>query len=162
MSESSPAGPNRPPAPRTAVRGPSEIIDHAYQAKSPLRILARLIDRGPWFYATTTIIFVVKNSGQWLVAIFLARLIDSLVTPASVNFTALAALGGTTLLALALNVPVHTWFVVRLSECARSLSNGSASASPAASSSSRCRFTKKRRAVGSKPSSYVTSSRCSS
>ncbi len=121
MSDSSPAGPNRPPAPRTAVRGPSEIIDHAYQAKSPLRILARLIDRGPWFYATTTIIFVVKNSGQWLVAIFLARLIDSLVTPASVNFTALAALGGTTLLALALNVPVHTWFVVRLSECARSL-----------------------------------------
>ncbi len=103
------------------LRSPSEKIDAAYAARSPLRILARLIDRRWWFYAASAVIFIIKNSGIWLLAIFVARLIDSLITPTSTNFPMLIALGASTAVAITLNIPAHTWFVVRLSECSRSL-----------------------------------------
>ncbi len=103
------------------TRSPSEQIDYAYEASSPLRILLRLVERGPWFYAATVTIFFVKNSGMWLSAIFAARLIDALVKPETADYTTLIAIGSLTVAALVINIPVHTWFVVRLSECARNL-----------------------------------------
>ncbi len=101
--------------------GISERIDWAYQAKNPFRTLLRLLDGGVLFYVWVTAVFTIKATPNWLIAIFLARLIDVLAHPATANFHLLIGLGVTMLLTLPLNIPLHTLFVDALSKNSRGL-----------------------------------------
>lgn len=102
----------------------AEKIDRAYQAKSSLTILARLLNRGVLFYLWLAVLYLVKHSPLWLITYTTARLIDSLARPGSVPGSTLLTLTSVTLFSILLNIPFHTLFIDTLSETARSLERG--------------------------------------
>ncbi|MBM4148574.1 MAG: ABC transporter ATP-binding protein [Lentisphaerae bacterium] len=93
----------------TQARG--QPLEFHYRSRNPFGTLIALAGRSGWFYLWPLTIFVLKQSPAWVIPILSAKAIDTLSDPARHSLHDLLMFGVFTLLLLAQNVPMHTYFI---------------------------------------------------
>lgn len=88
---------------------PFDHLDHRYRGENPIRTLGHLFRPDRRRLALAGALFVVKHSPVWLLPLITANIIDVVVTHGSQ--TTLLVNAGVLLFILAVNLPLHMWYV---------------------------------------------------
>ncbi|MEO5368289.1 MAG: ABC transporter transmembrane domain-containing protein [Magnetococcus sp. WYHC-3] len=82
-----------------------------YRSRNLFGTLIKLAGRPAWYYLWPLAIFVAKQSPAWVIPLLSAKAIDTLSAPAQHPLHDLLVFAIVTLLLIAQNVPMHTYFI---------------------------------------------------
>ncbi len=98
---------------------PHYPLEYHYQSRRPIRTLLYLMDRRWPFYLWATIVYLIKQAPAWALPFLLARIINTLAAPEKYPLTGLWIYGLVTVVLIAQNIPMHTYYVYMVSRAVR-------------------------------------------
>ncbi|MBM4164842.1 MAG: ABC transporter ATP-binding protein [Lentisphaerae bacterium] len=99
--------------------GRGQPLEFHYRSRNPFGTLIALAGRSGWYYVWPLAAFVAKQSPVWVIPILVAHGIDTLSDPVRHPLHNLLVLASFTLLLIAQNVPMHTYFIHLVSSIIR-------------------------------------------